>query len=86
MKRPVVGALFLHLAVLLSGMASLGSIQHTVAPNDVTVVTSRDRERVTMVAVVGDDPMELTYDQGERVWQFPVRVQAVMRAGAENFG
>lgn len=81
MKRPVVGALFLHLAVLLSGMASLGSIQHTVAPNDVTVVTSRDRERVTMVAVVGDDPMELTYDQGERVWQFPVRVQAVMRAG-----
>jgi ComEC/Rec2-related protein len=79
--RPALAAGLLHLAVLLGGMASLTITRHTVAPADLTTVLQRERERVNVVVVVSDDPSELRDEPGERVWQFPVRVEGVMRGG-----
>lgn len=81
LRRAAWAAGFIHLAVLFAGLAVLQLHQRTAPATDLARQLQRERERAGVLAVVADDPMELRNERGERTWRFPVRFEAVERAG-----
>ena len=80
-RRAALSTLFLQLVVFCVGWAAIALEIRPLAANELVNAMARDRERVRVTGVVMDDPVQVVSGSGENAWRFPVRVEALDRAG-----